>query len=110
MAENKSIILLKNGTVVSDSEGQVVDLLAFCRLQVEVRVKVPSNAGETLQLQHAAANESELFVDLGPTYALDAAGAVVNNYSSFLRYVRFVASSSISTQPTLTVAMIAKEF
>ena len=51
MAENKSIILLKNGTVVSDSEGQVVDLLAFCRLLVEVRVKVPSNAGETLQLQ-----------------------------------------------------------
>jgi hypothetical protein len=75
-----------------------------------VVVKVPSNAGETLQLQHAAENEAELFVDLGPTYALDAADSVVYNYDSFLRYVRLVASSGITTQPTLTAAIVAKEF
>ncbi len=110
MANNQVFTLIKDGTVVSDSKGEVLDLLDFSRLQVEVRVKVASNASQTIQLQHAAANEADLFVDLGPTYALDAVGNVVNNYESFLRYVRMVASGSISTQPTLSVGVVAKEY
>ncbi len=110
MADNKVINLLKNGTVVSDSKGEVLDLLHYSRLQVEVKVKVASNASQTIQLQHAAVNEAEAFEDLGPTYALDSVGNVVNSYSSFLRYVRMVASSSISTQPILSVGVIAKQY
>jgi len=110
MADNQVFTLIKDGTVVSDSKGEVLDLLHYSRLQVEVRVKVASNASQTVQLQHAAANEADLFEDLGPTYALDAVGNVVNNYSSFYRYVRMVASSSITTQPIISVAVLAKEY
>ena len=110
MSDNRTYALVRDGTVISDEKGQVLDLLHFSKVHVHVRVKVPANASQTLQMQHSAVDEDGAFEDLGPTYDISAAGNQIQHYSGFLRYVRFEASGSISTQPTLSVVVVAKEY
>ena len=109
MAQNRSVVLMKDGTVINDETGEVLDLQDYKTLQVHVHVKVAANASQTLQLQHSAVNEDEAFVNLGTTYDIASTGNKIKSYDEFLRYVRFKASGSISTQPTLTLAVVAKD-
>ncbi len=107
--DNLTITVMKDGTVTSDAKGEVFDLGGYGKLFVHQHVKVASNASQTLQLQHSAFNEDGAFEDLGSTLDIVSTGNDTQNYENFLRYVRFVASSSISTQPTLSLYMVAKE-
>ncbi len=110
MSDNRSLALVKEGTVTSNETGEVCDMLAYCRLQVQVRVKVAANASQTLQLQHAAIDEDAAFVNLGSAYDIAAVGTYYISYDSFMRYLRVVASGGISTQPPLSVYVIGKEY
>jgi len=105
---NQEFTLIKDGTMISDEKGQVLDLLHYNELEVQVRVKIAANSGQTLQLQHSAVNEDGAFAGTGSTFDLATTGNKVNSYGSFLRYIRLVASGSISTQPTLTAVLVAK--
>lgn len=106
---NQSITMLKEGTVISDEKGEVVDLGAFSKIHFQVRVKVAANASQTLQIQHAAVNEDAAFLDIGTALDIATAGTDEVQMDNFLRYVRYLASGSISTQPTLSLYVIAKE-
>jgi len=109
MADNSFFILMRDGTMISDETGEVLDLQDHKTLQVQVHVKVAANASRVLQLQHSAVNEDDAFVNLGTTYDIASTGNKIKSYDEFLRYVRFKASGSISTQPTLTLAVVAKD-
>jgi len=100
---------MKDGTMITDETGEVIDLLQYKTLQVQVHVKVAANASQTLQLQHSAVNENDAFMDLGTTFELSSTGNKIKSYDEFLRYVRFKASDSITTQPTLTIVAMAKK-
>jgi len=106
---NKVITLIKDGTVVSDARGEVMDLGPYGKFFIHVHVKVASNASQTIQIQHSAFNEDGAFEDLGSTIDIASTGNKTQNYENFLRYVRLEASASISTQPTLSVYLVAKE-
>jgi len=106
---NRAITAIKDGTVVSDERGAVFDLLGFKKLQVQVSVKVAANASQTLQLEHSAVDDEDAFTSLGSTIDIASTGNKISEIDGYLRYVRFKASSSISTQPTLSAYVIAKE-
>lgn len=106
---NITIMVMKDGTVISNAKGEVYDLGDFARFFVHLYVKVPANSGQTLQIQHAGSNEDGAFVDIGSTLDLATAGNDVQEFTNFLRYVRYVTSSGITTQPTLSIYLVAKE-
>ncbi len=106
---NESITVMKEGTWISDEKDEVFDLGAYKSLYVHVRIKVPSNASQYVVLQHAAINEDGAFENLGSNLSLATAGNETEDVAEFMRYVRFVASSSISTQPTVSIYIVAKE-
>jgi len=95
--------------MITDETGEVLDLLHYKTMQVQVQVKVAANSGQTLQLQHSAVNEADAFIDLGTTFDIASVGNQIKSYDEFLRYVRLKASGSITTQPTLSIAVMAKE-
>ena len=109
MADNSSNILMKDGTMITDETGEVLDLLQYKTMQVQVHVKVAANASQTLQLQHSAVNEEDAFDDLGTTFDIASTGSKSKSYDEFLRFVRLKASASITTQPTLSIAVLAKK-
>jgi len=109
VADNSSNILMRDGTMITDETGEVLDLLHYKTMQVQVQVKVAANSGQTLQLQHSAVNEADAFIDLGTTFDIASVGNQIKSYDEFLRYVRLKASGSITTQPTLSIAVMAKE-
>ena len=104
---NASYTLLRDGTVTSDETSEVLNLGPFSKFHVHVRVKIAANASQTLQMQHSAINEDGAFEDIGNTLDIASVGNAIEDYSNFLTYVRFKASGSISTQPTLSVYVIA---
>ncbi len=106
---NRAITAIKDGTVISDERGEVHDLLGYKKLQVQVAVKVAANASQTLQLEHSAVDDEDTFTSLGSTIDIASTGNQISEVENFLRFVRFKASSSISTQPTLSAYIIAKE-
>lgn len=113
MSSNRSITMKRDATVISDEKGEVVDLLGFTRMQAQLHVKKAANASQYVQLEHSAVNSDDCFKELGGTFDI-APGAVPSNeyntYSNFLRYIRLRASNSITTQPTITFTVIAKEY
>jgi len=107
--KNRAITVMEDGTVTTDSSGRVYDLQDFKKLHVQVRVKVAANSGQTLQVQHSAVDEEDTFMNLGSTIDIASTGNKGVSFDEFLRFVRVKASSSITTQPTLSVYVIAKE-
>jgi hypothetical protein len=99
---------MQDGTMITDEKGEVFDLLQFANLEVQVHVKEAANSGETLQLQHSAVDMDDAYVDFGSTFDIAATGNEIKSYSEFLRFIRFKASSNITTQPTLTIVVVAK--
>ncbi len=106
---NKVITLVKDGTVLSDAKGEVIDLGSFGKVLVHVHVKVAANASQTLQLEHSAVDDEDAFTSLGNTIDIASTGNKISEVTGYLRYVRYKASASISTQPTLSMHIIAKE-
>jgi hypothetical protein len=106
---NQVFTMMKDGTVVSDGKSAVLDLGLFGKIHAHVHIKVAANASQTIQFQHAAINEDGAFDDLGSAVSIAATGNQTLTANNFLRYVRFQASSSISTRPTLSVFVVAKE-
>jgi hypothetical protein len=100
---------MKDGTVISGEIGTVYDLLAFKKLNIQVYVKVAANSGRTLQLQHSAVDDEDTFMDLGSSLDIATTGSKEVDMDDYLRYVRIKASSGITTQPTLSIFLIAKE-
>jgi len=107
--ENKAITVMQDGTFISGERGTVFDLLEYKALHFQVYVKVAANSGRTLQVQHSAINDEDTFVDLGSTIDLASTGSKELDLDEFLRFVRIKASAGITTQPTLSIYLIAKE-
>ena len=106
---NSVTTMMKDGTVVADECGEILDFGPFKALQIQVHVKVAANSGSTLQMQHSAVDDEDTFIDLGSAIDIATTGNKIGSEDEFLRYVRFKASSGITTQPTLSMYVVAKE-
>jgi len=106
---NQAFSMMEDGTVVSDGVSGVLDLGLFGKMHAHVHLKIAANASQTIQFQHAAINEDGAFANLGSAVSIASTGNQTLTADNFLRYIRFKASSSISTRPTLSVYVIAKE-
>jgi len=108
MDENLTFVVMQDGTMITDEKGEVYDLLQFALLEVQVHVKEAANSGETLQLQHSAVDVDDAYVDLGSTFDIATTGNKIASQGEFLRFIRFKASTNITTQPTLSIVVVAK--
>ena len=106
---NKAITLKKDALVIADETGETQDLGAYSKLHVHLRVKLGSNASQNIQFQHSAVDEDGSYKDLGSSLTLATTGNYVEDVSNFLRYVRYSASNGITTNPTVSLFIIAKE-
>ena len=106
---NRAITVMKAGTVVSNERGRVYDLEAYKKIHAQVYVKVAANSSQTLQLEHSAVDDEDAFTNLGSTIDIASTGNKVSSIDAFLRFVRIKASGSITTLPTLSIYLVAKE-
>jgi len=109
MSDNQAVKVLENATIGASQIGTPIDLGAFSTFHIQMHVAIVANSGQTLKFQHAAINENDYFEDIGSTMDLNAAGTANQEFGVFLRYVRWVASAGITTNPTLSLYIIAKE-
>lgn len=106
---NRAISIKKGAQVFSDETGSSYDLGAYSKLQLHLRVKVASNAAKSIQFEHAATDDDLAYMNVGDSMTLAGTGNFFVTVSDFLRYVRFKASSGITTVPTVSLFVIAKE-
>ncbi len=86
---------------------QVIDVGSYTEMQVNFRVLKAGSAGN-LQLQHAAVNEEDAWLDLGSPNSLSGTTNVVISISTFLRYVRWTTDGAVAGAPVALVDIIAK--
>ena len=106
---NKAITVKKDSLVIADEVGEAYDLGAYTKLHVHLRVKLGSNASQNIQLQHSAVDEDGAYKALGSSLTLVTVGNYSQDVSNFLRYVRYTASNGITSNPTVSLFIIAKE-
>lgn len=110
MSNYVSSTLINKSTVITGDKTEALDLLDYSTLELELRVRVPANAGITLEMQHSAVNDDECFDGLGTALGIASADDrnQTQSYSNFLRYVRLIVNGTVTTQPTLTAVVVAK--
>ena len=110
MAENQSVTLLQNQLLrEGDKSGKGVDLGAFNVLKVHINVHVVSGAGSgELVMQHAAVDEECDYADLGNGFDLNDSGPNTHDQTDFLRFIRWRTGNTFTTDPTVSLIIIAK--
>ena len=110
MANNTPLKLLDRKTVSSNEVGTPVDIGGYSDLETQIRVHVAG--GGSVQLQHAAVNESLAYVNLGTSVNFDTVdqdGVYQYFRGTFLRYLRYKVSSGVELSPVVSIDVIAKE-
>lgn len=98
--------LTANQTMPRD---EVLDVGAYNKLQIQLRVLVAGSGGN-VKIQHAAVNEPDAYKDLsGATVALNATTNQFVTVSDFLRYLRWVTDGAVTGSPAVLIDIIAKE-
>lgn len=86
----------------------IFDAGGFETLNVEFRVLKAGSEGD-VQLQHAATSEEpNSWINLGSPVDVAAAGNTYAHISSFLRFLRWVATSDVAGSPVVQIDIVAK--
>jgi hypothetical protein len=110
MAGNQSVRLLERQILKASIASPGVDLGEFLTLEVSFQLVDAGGANEgTVRLQHAAADEEDLYVDVGNPF--NVFGAAAGNYQSisFSKWVRCVSNAQVNGAPLVAIEIIAKE-
>jgi len=112
MANNQAVKLLNRETVTANQVGPAVDLGAFNILNYQIRVHKAASAAGTIKLEHAAVDEDLAFGELVSAVSLTAVSeaGTTGNVPNFLRFVRYKASSDVSSGgAVVSIDIIARE-
>jgi hypothetical protein len=110
MTSNRSIRLLERTILKANLVGQGVDLLDFSTLEVAFQLVHAGGAtAGKITFQHAAADEEDLYTNVGSDVNLYGSIGVTHQTFAFLRYVRWVTSGNVDGAPLASIEIIAKE-
>ena len=88
---------------------EAMDVGACSRLEIQARILKAGSAGNMI-LQHAAVNEESAYVALtGATWPCNAVSNTPTTITSFLRYIRWAADSSVAGLPMGLIDIVAKD-
>lgn len=90
-----------------------LDLGAYREIEIIVTVVRAGTGSPTLLLKHAAVNEPDAFIAFNTAISVDltqGSGTIIHYHNAyFSRWVRWVTSGTFTTNPVVTVDIIAKE-
>jgi hypothetical protein len=106
---NQSIRLMERQIVRASFASAGMDLGEWTTLEVSFQLVDAGGAtAGTVRLQHASADEEDLYVDFGMPVNVYGSASVAYQSLAFLKWVRFVTDSSVNGAALVAIEIIAK--
>jgi hypothetical protein len=110
MSTNKSVRLMERQIVKANFVSPGVDLGEWTTLEVAFQfVDAGGASAGTVSLQHAAADEEDLYENVGTPVNLYGSATVTYQSLSFLKYVRWIVDGNVNGLPLASIEVVAKD-